>query len=116
MLTRRHVRIKIMQSVYALSNGNQNSLTDEVKFIKNSLTGVFDLYLIKLAFFKALHQHATNQHKINETQIRTQDSFAPLHQIIANNKCLIFLAEHKKLDLFISSKKMNHWGIGVRLH
>ena len=95
--------------VYALSNGNQNSLTDEVKFIKNSLTGVFDLYLIKLAFFKALHQHATNQHKINETQIRTQDSFAPLHQIIANNKCLIFLAEHKKLDLFISSKKMNHW-------
>ena len=61
MLTRRHVRIKIMQSVYALSNGNQNSLTDEVKFIKNSLTGVFDLYLIKLAFFKALHQHATNQ-------------------------------------------------------
>ena len=109
MLTRRHVRIKIMQSVYALSNGNQNSLTDEVKFIKNSLIGVFDLYLIKLAFFKALHQHATNQHKINETQIRTQDSFAPLHQIIANNKCLIFLAEHKKLDLFISSKKMNHW-------
>lgn len=109
MLTRRHVRIKIMQSVYALSNGNQNSLTDEVKFIKNSLIGVFDLYLIKLAFFKALHQHATNQHKINETQIRTQDSFAPLHQIIANNKCLIFLAKHKKLDLFISSKKMNHW-------
>ena len=109
MLTRRHVRIKIMQSVYALSNGNQNSLTDEVKFIKNSLTGVFELYLIKLAFFKAFHQHATNQHKINETQIRTQDSFAPLHQIIANNKCLIFLAEHKKLELFISSKKMNHW-------
>ena len=109
MLTRRHVRIKIMQSVYALSNGNQNSLSDEVKFIKNSLTGVFDLYLIKLAFFKALQQHATNQHKINETQIRTQDSFAPLHQIIANNKCLIFLAEHKKLDLFISTKKMNHW-------
>ena len=109
MLTRRHVRIKIMQSVYALSNGNQNSLTDEVKFIKNSLTGVFELYLIKLTFFKALHQHATNQHKINETQIRTQDSFAPLHQIIANNKCLIFLAEHKKLELFISSKKMNHW-------
>jgi len=98
-----------MQSVYALSNGNQNSLSDEVKFIKNSLTGVFDLYLIKLAFFKALQQHASNQHKINETQIRTQDSFAPLHQIIANNKCLIFLAEHKKLDLFISTKKMNHW-------
>ena len=109
MLTRRHVRIKIMQSVYALSNGNQNSLSDEVKFIKNSLTGVFDLYLIKLAFFKALHQHATNLHKINETEIRTQDSFAPLHQIIANNKCLMFLADHKKLDLFISTKKMNHW-------
>tara|TARA_B110000971_G_scaffold41231_1_gene40389 strand:+ start:49 stop:960 length:912 start_codon:yes stop_codon:yes gene_type:complete len=98
-----------MQSVYALSNGNQNSLSDEVKFIKNSLTGVFDLYLIKLAFFKALHQHATNLHKINETEIRTQDSFAPLHQIIANNKCLMFLADHKKLDLFISNKKMNHW-------
>lgn len=109
MLTRRHVRIKIMQSVYALSNGNQNSLSEEVKFIKNSLISVFDLYLIKLAFFKALHQHAFNQQKINETQIRNQNSTASLHQVILNNKCLSFFVNHKKLAQFLSLKKMNHW-------
>ena len=43
MLTRRHIRIKVMQSVYAISNGNQNSLSEEVKFIQKSLNGVFDL-------------------------------------------------------------------------
>ena len=98
-----------MQSVYAISNGNQNSLSDEVKFIQKSLKGVFDLYLIKLSFFRALHDHALNQHQINETQIRIQDSFAEKHQIIANNKCLQFLARHKILVEFMKTKKMNHW-------
>ena len=98
-----------MQSVYAISNGNQNSLSEEVKFIQKSLKGVFDLYLIKLSFFKALHDHALNQHQINETQIRTQDSFAKKHQIIANNKCFQFLAQHKILADFIKTKKINHW-------
>ena len=109
MLTRRHIRIKIMQSVYALSNGNQNSLSEEVKFIKNSLTGVFDLYLIKLAFFKQLQKHAASQHEINRTRVRIKDSFAELHQAIANNKSLLFISNNKKLIQFISNKKLNHW-------
>ena len=69
-----------MQSVYALSNGNQNSLSEEVNFIKNSLTGVFDLYLIKLAFFKATsEQHAASQHEINRTRGQNQKTaFAAL--------------------------------------
>ena len=98
-----------MQSVYALSNGNQNSLSEEVKFIKNSLTGVFDLYLIKLAFFKQLQKHAANQHEINRTRVRIKDSFAELHQAIANNKSLLFISNNKKLTQFISNKKLNHW-------
>jgi transcription antitermination protein NusB len=111
MLTRRHIRIKIMQSVYALSNGNQNSLSEEVKFIKKSLTGVFDLYLINLSFFKALQQHASSQHEINNTKVRTKDAFAPLHQVIANNKSLRFIAENKKLNQFIDNKKLNQWDL-----
>ncbi len=98
-----------MQSVYALSNGNQNSLSEEVNFIKKSLTGVFDLYLIKLAFFKEIHKHALNQHEINRTQIRTKDSFATFHQIIARNKSLILISNHKELKQFIINKKLNHW-------
>ena len=111
MLTRRHIRIKIMQSVYALSNGNQNSLSEEVKFIKKSLTGVFDLYLINLSFFKALQQHASSQHEINNTKVRTKDAFAPLHQVIANNKSIRFIAENKKLNQFIDNKNLNQWDL-----
>lgn len=109
MLTRRHIRIKVMQSVYAISNGNQNSLSEEVKFIQKSLNGVFDLYIIKLSFFIALHKHAINQHQINRTQIRTKDSYAQKHLIIVKNKCLLYLSQHQKLAQFKAAKKMNHW-------
>ena len=109
MLTRRHIRIKVMQSVYAISNGNQNSLPEEVKFIQKSLNGVFDLYIIKLSFFKSLHEHAINQHQINRTQIRIKDSFSQKHQIIADNKCLLYLSQHQRLAQLIAAKKTNHW-------
>ncbi len=109
MLTRRHIRIKVMQLVYAFSNGNQKSIVDKIKFIESSFVNMFDLYLIKLYFFKALQMHASEQHRISTTELHTQEKNKYLHKFIATNIYLVYLANHKQLNQFLVTRKMNQW-------
>ena len=54
MLTRRHIRIKVMQSVYSFSLTNQKELKDELLFFEQSVNQFYNLYLLLLGLFKAL--------------------------------------------------------------
>lgn len=109
MLTRRHIRIKVMQSIYAISDESQVSIEDKAKFIKNSFVNMFDLYLVKLYFFKALQIHASEQYKISTTKLHLKDKKENLHKLIASNRYLIYLANNKQLNQLLSVKKINHW-------
>ena len=66
MLTRRHIRIKVMQSVYSFNLGQQNKLEQEVLFFKESVDQTFNLYLLLLGLLKALQAHAEDQLEIIE--------------------------------------------------
>ena len=61
MLTRRHIRIKVMQSVYSFNIGKQNKLEQEVLFFKESVEQTFNLYLLLLGLLKSLHAYADEQ-------------------------------------------------------
>ena len=54
MLTRRHIRIKVMQSVYSFSLGEEKKLDDETVFFKESVAQSFNLYLLLLSSFKGV--------------------------------------------------------------
>ena len=49
MLNRRHIRIKVMQSIYALHQKNSNDIEKEEKFLMHSIDSIFDLYLTILS-------------------------------------------------------------------
>ena len=53
MLTRRHIRAKVMQSVYAMQQSQSQDLDKELKFLQNSANEMENLYLLLMAFLQS---------------------------------------------------------------
>ena len=49
MLNRRHIRVKVMQSIYALHQKNSDDIEKEEKFLINSIDNISNLYLIMIS-------------------------------------------------------------------
>ena len=111
MLTRRHIRIKVMQSVYSFSIGKQYKIDDEVKFFKESIEHTFNLYLLLLSLIKSLHAYAEQQlETIQKHNIQNETHFIIL-QKFAQNKVLIFIKEHESLSKHLNNKKLINWDL-----
>ena len=54
MLTRRHIRAKVMQSVYAMQQSQSQDLDKELKFLQNSANEMENLYLLLMALLTEL--------------------------------------------------------------
>ena len=107
MLTRRHLRIKVMQSLYSLIQNREGNLEQEVNFFKKSYLSSFSLYLTLLAFLKSIYEHAVDQ-KYLQKDLRTKVNLfhpAPL----VENKILKFIAHHPTLIKFIKKRKIKFW-------
>ena len=57
MLTRRHIRIKIIQSVYSFSLDKGKKIKDEIIFFNKSIYDTYDLYVLMLSLFKEVKNH-----------------------------------------------------------
>ena len=74
MLTRRHIRIKVMQSVYSFKVGEGKMLDDEIIFFKDSIAKSYDLYFLMFSLLKSIKQYVDDQlvtyntHKILKDQ------------------------------------------------
>lgn len=111
MLTRRHIRIKVMQSVYSFSSGKEKKLKDEVLFFKQSVAQTFDLYLLLLALFNALKRHVSDQLiAYKKHQIKSDKKHIRLERL-AQNKVLQFFYDHQTLQKHLKNKKFIKWDL-----
>lgn len=109
MLTRRHFRIKVMQSVYSFIQNEENDLQKEVIFFKKSFKNTFSLYLTILAFFKAILEHAEQQNSLKGELRATKLKDHP--GILASNSVLKFIANHSTLATFLKRRKIKNWDL-----
>lgn len=49
MLNRRHIRVKVMQTIYAMHQSQSEDIVKQEKFLISSLDNFFDLYLLLLS-------------------------------------------------------------------
>ena len=54
MLNRRHFRVKVMQTIYAMHRHESDSLDKEERFLLQSIENSQDLYLVMLSIFNEL--------------------------------------------------------------
>ena len=63
MLTRRHVRIKVVQSVYSFYVSKNNDLKNEINFFHKSVSNIFELYYCLILLLVAIYKYSSNQTK-----------------------------------------------------
>ena len=63
MLTRRHVRIKVVQSLYSFYTSKNNDLKNEINFFHKSVSNIFELYYYLILLLVAFYKYSSNQTK-----------------------------------------------------
>ena len=107
MLTRRHLRVKVMQSLYSFLQNQDGNLSEEVDFFKKSYLNTFSLYLTILAFLKSIHEHAKNQTNL---QKKLRSKMVDRNSgCLVQNKILSFIAENPILTQHIKKRKIKFW-------
>ena len=109
MLNRRHIRVKVMQSIYAMHQNDSDNLEKEEKFLFNSIENIRDLYLIMLsALVEIRNSEEAFIEKSSKKHLATAEERNPNKRFI-NNKVLNLLAENNALSIALEDRKINNW-------
>lgn len=111
MLTRRHIRAKVMQSVYAMQQSQSQDLDKELKFLQNSANEMENLYLLLMALLTELHFLAVNQYEVAQKKYLATPADKLLHQKMKDNELLSLIATNEMLQKAIAEAQINFWNI-----
>ncbi|MEZ4971313.1 MAG: transcription antitermination factor NusB [Flavobacteriaceae bacterium] len=110
MLTRRHIRVKVMQCIYALTQSKDDSLEKQEKFLKVSIENMYTLYLLMLSLFIELYERAENQISLSSKKyLKNNTDSYPNKEKFLGNKLLQQIAENKMIKDELSKRKLNNW-------
>ena len=109
MLNRRHIRVKVMQSIYALHQKNSDDIEKEEKFLHHSIDSIQDLYLIMLSSLVEIRKKevifleaSKNKHLASSEDKNPNTKFI-------NNAILKLLEENASLRDALEKRKVNNW-------
>ncbi|MGB5943331.1 MAG: transcription antitermination factor NusB [Leeuwenhoekiella sp.] len=109
MLNRRHIRVKVMQVLYALTQTGQPDLLKEEKFLRQSIAQSRDLYLILIDLLIEVRAAAEDfLEKGQQKMLATAEDIDPNRRFI-ENQLLIKLADNETLQKEMHSRKLHNW-------
>ena len=111
MLTRRHIRIKIIQSVYSFSLDKGRKIDDQILFFNKSILETYNLYILMLSLFKELKIHSKEQLLAYQKNGIIKDENYLGINCLAKNKFLNFLDNHAGLESQIKNKNFIKWDL-----
>ena len=109
MVNRRHIRVKVMQSIYAMHQNGSDDLEKEEKFLFYSIDAIQDLYLIMLSsLIEICKKETIFLHKSSQKHLATPQERKPNEKFIKNSIFQI-LAENNSLSIGLENRKINNW-------
>lgn len=109
MLTRRHVRVKVMQSLYAFEQSLNDNLKTEEKFLQKSMDEMYDLFLLQLSLLFEVKLRAGDlMEKSQKKHLATREDIDPNRKFI-QNRVLELLEDNERLQSALDSRKITHW-------
>ncbi|NND16117.1 MAG: transcription antitermination factor NusB [Eudoraea sp.] len=110
MLTRRQLRIKVMQCIYALIQSKEDSLDKQQKFLKESIANSLSLYLLNMSLLREIHIRVCHLLKHDTEKYVTSTAKAyPQPDRLSQNILLSKIAANSKLATEAEKRKLNHW-------
>ena len=109
MVNRRHIRVKVMQSIYAMHQNGSDDLEKEEKFLFNSIDAIQDLYLTMLSsLIEICKKETIFLHKSSQKHLATAQERKPNEKFIKNSIFHI-LTENNSLRIAFENRKINNW-------
>lgn len=109
MVNRRHIRIKVMQSVYALLRSKGDDLTKEEKFLNLSVKKTFDLYVLQLLMLVEVKKLESEHIEIKKKKfLATSEDIKPNLKFI-NNSVIHAIEQSKAIQNYVKDKKLDNW-------
>ena len=109
MLNRRHIRIKVMQSIYALHQKNSNDIEKEEKFLMHSIDSIFDLYLTILSALVEIQKKEIEfLDASSKKHLATPQEKNPNKKFIQNN-VIKSIADSPAFKQALDKRRINNW-------
>jgi len=109
MLTRRHIRVKVMQSLYAYSQSENDDLRSEEKFLLKSMDEMYDLYLLLLSLFVEIRDHAADyMEKSQHKHLPSEEDKDPNRRFV-DNEVIALLDQNTGLQNGLEARKLKNW-------
>ena len=110
MLTRRHIRVKVMQCIYALVQSKDDSLQKQEKFLRVSIENMYVLYLLILSLLAELHRLAEKHvSHASKKYVATEEDKYPNPEKFVKNRLLLQLVNNEALKNELSKRKLDNW-------
>jgi len=109
MINRRHIRVKVMQSVYAMLQSHNDDIIREEKFLKHSILKLYELYVLNIQLLVEVQKLAAKKMELSKKKIlATKEDLKPNTKFI-DNKIINTISESISLDGFISLNNIKNW-------
>lgn len=109
MLNRRHIRVKVMQSIYAMHQHQSDNLDKEEKFLFQSIENTQNLYLLLLSALIEIKKKEEEYIDLaSKKHLATKEERNPNLKFI-NNKVLVLLSESEALETALDDHNINNW-------
>ena len=109
MINRRHIRVKVMQSVYAMQQSQNDDIIREEKFLKHSILKMFDLYVLNFQLIIEVQKLAAKKIALSKKKIlATKEDLKPNTKFL-ENKLINTISESISLESYLELNKLINW-------
>ena len=109
MLNRRHIRIKVMQTIYAMHQKGSDSIEKEEKFLLVSIENLMDLYLIILSSLIELTHKELDYIEVSKKKHLATTAERNPNLKFTENAVLKLLKSSKSIQVALETNKINNW-------
>jgi transcription antitermination protein NusB len=106
MLSRRSVRVKVMQLLYMLNRDEQLTASNLVDGYKEGIWKAYQLYLFQLYLLLKVTQQAEKDASIRAAKLLPSDEDRDFRPILYTNECTQSLAKHKEFLQLVHKYKL----------
>ncbi|PQB07184.1 transcription antitermination factor NusB [Polaribacter filamentus] len=111
MINRRHIRVKVMQSVYAMQQSSNDDIIREDKFLKHSILKMFDLYILNIQLLVEVQKLAAKRIALSKKKILvTKEELNPNTKFL-DNKVINTIAESISVESYIEMNNLRNWDL-----
>jgi len=109
MVNRRHIRIKVMQSIYAVLQSKSDNLPKEEKFLLFNIKKATDLYVLQLLLMVEIRNLALEHIEIKKKKYLATDEDKNPNLKFINNELIQAISDSHEIKEFVSKSKLINW-------